>query len=492
MMDHVRSKGVNASENRLARLCDRTFLTMWSFSNPYKRPGQELCDLLVVFGNDIVLFSDKSCAFRETGDLQLAWSRWCRNAVIESRKEVIAAERWIREHPDRVYVNANCKAQLPIPFPEGDDVRFHKVAVAHGSLRRCKAQMGGSGSLLLNPSPGTFDLPFVVSLLDSKHHFVHVLDDVTLDIVLQEIDTIADFVRYLRNKEQLFVEQSLLVPTHEEDLLAAHLQTRASDPVGGFGLAMGQKLQVATGLWEHLRQRPEHIEKKKQDGISQVWDKIIDVVTQDALENKLLIGQTDLASTEAGLRMMASECRFARRVLSIALVDLIKNAPTNSIVRRLVRPETKPWATRTAYVFFTFPMASSSCDDDRKARAVHMYMYCLAIAGKYREYPHVLGIATEAGLANGGRSHDICLIRINEWTAEWEARARSAHEELDVMREDRLQWWRLKSDEFPKAEPAIEPGLSREECRAMWGKVGPNATCPCGSGKKFKKCHGQR
>jgi preprotein translocase subunit SecA len=24
-----------------------------------------------------------------------------------------------------------------------------------------------------------------------------------------------------------------------------------------------------------------------------------------------------------------------------------------------------------------------------------------------------------------------------------------------------------------------------------WGKVGRNETCPCGSGKKFKHCHGK-
>jgi preprotein translocase subunit SecA len=26
---------------------------------------------------------------------------------------------------------------------------------------------------------------------------------------------------------------------------------------------------------------------------------------------------------------------------------------------------------------------------------------------------------------------------------------------------------------------------------ATWGRVGRNEPCPCGSGKKFKHCHGQ-
>jgi len=35
------------------------------------------------------------------------------------------------------------------------------------------------------------------------------------------------------------------------------------------------------------------------------------------------------------------------------------------------------------------------------------------------------------------------------------------------------------------AGPAVDPGNP-----ASWGKVARNAPCPCGSGKKFKHCHG--
>jgi len=30
-----------------------------------------------------------------------------------------------------------------------------------------------------------------------------------------------------------------------------------------------------------------------------------------------------------------------------------------------------------------------------------------------------------------------------------------------------------------------------EKDRATWGNPGRNASCPCGSGKKFKHCHGK-
>jgi preprotein translocase subunit SecA len=40
------------------------------------------------------------------------------------------------------------------------------------------------------------------------------------------------------------------------------------------------------------------------------------------------------------------------------------------------------------------------------------------------------------------------------------------------------------------APPLAPDGFNREDPRT-WGKVSRNAPCPCGSGKKFKYCHGQ-
>jgi preprotein translocase subunit SecA len=38
----------------------------------------------------------------------------------------------------------------------------------------------------------------------------------------------------------------------------------------------------------------------------------------------------------------------------------------------------------------------------------------------------------------------------------------------------------------PRVNPQIDPNNP-----ATWGKVARNAACPCGSGKKFKHCHGR-
>jgi preprotein translocase subunit SecA len=49
-------------------------------------------------------------------------------------------------------------------------------------------------------------------------------------------------------------------------------------------------------------------------------------------------------------------------------------------------------------------------------------------------------------------------------------------------------------DTFANASlvPAATAGANRDANNpATWGKVGRNEDCPCGSGKKYKHCHGR-
>lgn len=70
-MTFRKSEGLIESEAILARLCERSFLQLWTYPNLFKEPGNELVDLIVMFHNDVVLFSDKSWAYPDSGDLNL-------------------------------------------------------------------------------------------------------------------------------------------------------------------------------------------------------------------------------------------------------------------------------------------------------------------------------------------------------------------------------------------------------------------------------------
>ena len=58
--------------------------------------------MLVVFGNDVILFSDKSIKFPVHDNVQVAWGRWYRAAVLDSAKQLFGATRWVRDHPESI------------------------------------------------------------------------------------------------------------------------------------------------------------------------------------------------------------------------------------------------------------------------------------------------------------------------------------------------------------------------------------------------------
>lgn len=93
------------SEHFVHRLAEKTFLQLWSYTNPTRdqgrteqqREGKELCDLLVVCGDDVIIFSIKESLFRNSGDTNLDWKRWHKNAILRSANQVFGAERFIRK-----------------------------------------------------------------------------------------------------------------------------------------------------------------------------------------------------------------------------------------------------------------------------------------------------------------------------------------------------------------------------------------------------------
>ena len=58
-MEIKKSQGITATEKLLADLCEQSFLKLWSYPNPCKDDGKELCDLIVVFEDTVLIFFDR-------------------------------------------------------------------------------------------------------------------------------------------------------------------------------------------------------------------------------------------------------------------------------------------------------------------------------------------------------------------------------------------------------------------------------------------------
>ena len=201
-----RQSGSTEAERYLKTLCDQSFLSLWSYPNVFRDQkagvggdGKELCDVLVVFGDDILVFSDKSCAFPNTGDMRLDWSRWYRKAIREAANQAWGAERWIRQHPNLIFLNRACTEPFPLDLPAPDRIRFHHVVVTHNISDRCREYFSGGSGTLMFDSDVTPDRqsdrakcePFKVGWFEPNRTLIHVLDDVSLDIVLKARDTSA-------------------------------------------------------------------------------------------------------------------------------------------------------------------------------------------------------------------------------------------------------------------------------------------------------------
>lgn len=265
-----RSEGQTPTERFLKELCDKAFLRLWSYPGVYKDQGEgvraggegkEVCDLLVVFGNHVLIFSDKYCRFKTTGDLETNWRRWFRSTISASARQVWGAERWIKTFPKRLFLDRRCKKTFPLDLPSSDHAVFHRIVVAHGISEACRRTLGGTGSLMLSSHLIGEDAhkdPFHIGWPgDPARGFVHVFDDATLIFVLKTLDTITDFIAYLTKKESLF-RNKRVVAAGEEELLAFYLKHLNDAREHDFVIPNGcDAIVLDEGHWANFVERPE-------------------------------------------------------------------------------------------------------------------------------------------------------------------------------------------------------------------------------------------
>ncbi|MET4236560.1 hypothetical protein ABIA85_009876 [Bradyrhizobium sp. LA6.10] len=187
-MRFKKSEGLTASEKMLAELCENSFLQLWTYPNLFRKQGKEFTDLLVAFGNDVIIFSDKSCGYPNTGNADLDWRRWYGKSIDDSAKQIAQAERCIRANPEKVFLDVRCLERLPISLPNASDIRVHRICIALGALDRAEAETG-TRALTIEPAVLNDAVRFTIGVTDKARGWVHVFDDEGLKMVLNELST---------------------------------------------------------------------------------------------------------------------------------------------------------------------------------------------------------------------------------------------------------------------------------------------------------------
>lgn len=338
------------TELQLERLCGPSFLRLWSHARPHFAKGEELCDLLAVFGDDVFIFSDKARHIPETEASDPdSWRRWRRKVIDGSIDAVFKAQRRLKKST-QVFTDSAANVELPVRLPAYEKARIYRIAVVHGAASARRAIRGGSGSLPLSTISHDSDDAYCVHGLNTPDGFVHVIDEVALPIVLAALDTVPEFRDYLLFKEEVVAAGKGLSYVSEQDLLGAYLQRPHHADPWRHGLGeLGNVSHVVLGgpAWSTFVASSAWRERMEANRVSYLWDGLIERVTAHVLSRRSgTTPDASLCAIEAALRICAAEPRTARRTLGQALSRLATHRPLDFLTSRVhVEP------TGTAYTF---------------------------------------------------------------------------------------------------------------------------------------------
>jgi hypothetical protein len=506
-----RGHGVTDSERYLSNLATRSFLNLWCYPNVFidkrvrgKGDGKELCDLLVVCGDHVLVFSDKSVAWPE-GELSLAWARWYRRAIEHSVNQIRGAERWISQFPDRLFTDRGCTSKLPISLPPRERRRVHGIVVANGAVAACRAHFsGGSGSMMLasrivgDQHSSENAQPFAIGDVDPAGSFVHVFDEVSLSVVMRELDTINDFTAYLAKKERLVRSGKLISAAGEEELVAEYMIRMNSEGEHDFTKPDGSALGVhdfvsyGSGLYSQVVSNHQFIAKKKADEISYVWDRLITIFTDSILQGTSrshVDGMPDghfdvmpaMAKQEFALREMALLSRFDRRSYGQSLLDVLEQGQKQDrFMRAIISGPDHPRAD-VGFFFLTVKVPQFELKDGyEQYRAVRMSIletYGYTLLRNNPQLKRVIGIATEPKSEDGkatGSSEDLMYLEPpRQWTEELLKDLSERKVLFGIDRPGNTHRRAVHNDEFPEtvATGSHRDGLNRRQRRAMKAKL---------------------
>ena len=216
---------VNESEERLLNSTKKTFLSMWSHSNIFykkgkerkgkERKGKEFCDVMVVFGNDVIIMSDKLINYNIEIDEKIAWNRWYKSAIESSIKQLNGAYNHINSYPDNLYTDAQATEPFSMELPHSDEICIHLIAIANGCSNACYRKYGRYG-LNIDTACNGKDTLFTIGIPTRK--FVHIFNDSSLDKIFTCLDTTRDFIDYIQARENLLTTSDKYIKIYSINL----------------------------------------------------------------------------------------------------------------------------------------------------------------------------------------------------------------------------------------------------------------------------------
>jgi hypothetical protein len=379
-------------------------------------------------------------------------------------------------------------------------MKIHLICVANGATQACKEYFRNvsRGSL-----PFSTDLNFMKEIgmptefhitdYDKSKTFIHVFDDFTFPFVLDELDTLMDFVDYLTEKEIFLRKAKSVYYTGEEDLLLHYMinfdsKRQCHTFVNEFKVKFEEtNFGFQEENWNEWKKSHQYKAKIEANKVSYIWDSLIQKTAHGILAGTTISEKTEGSTHEGAVRYMALENRTQRRLLSERMISSFHSYPiekcnsSNFCYASVVYDK-----SGTAYFFLQLNLFSSgSYENYRKHRKSMLEAYGFCLKAKFvSETPKmklnkIIGIALEPPKCLSKLSEDFVLIDCSNWTNEQQKEFDSIRREFNI--------WRTSKDQYNYIEIQEYPDVDLRQIKIKQ-KIGRNDKCPCGSGKKYKKC----
>ncbi len=465
-MSNEKNVGITTSEEYVGKLGKRSFLSLWCYLNLYKEQGKELCDMLVVLNNDVIIFSVKDIKFNRYDPVKnaeftqdeydvVAWKRWYKDAIDKSAKQIFGAEKWLKKPSSNFFWDASCKDNCLLNLPS--DIKIHRVCVAWGISNECAEyyQNGDTGSLILSSAldgVAQHNIPFMIGQPNCAKGFVHVFDDFGLDRVFDEVDTATDFINYLNKREAFLYQNNFkFCTTGEEELLALYLTSINENNEHDFVLptSRDENLDVVfldQGGWEDLIKNKQYIEKKEADKDSYIWDSLIEKIAQEGHiydNNELRKGEH--FELKERLQYMSEDSRFIRRQLAKDLNWVLLNTPKNKVLVRVSTPKEIP---KKVYILMVAPKTNQySYDEYKKLRQLHLLKYCEVAKLHFSMAKYIIGLAVEPK-GSENPTEDLIVLNVENWTDERKKHAQEIQNKFSILKKP--TFYERKTFEYPQ------------------------------------------
>ncbi|MHB9140819.1 MAG: hypothetical protein ACYC25_02970 [Paludibacter sp.] len=377
------------TEELVFKLCNKTFLSLWSYPNPIGKKRKELCDVLVVCEPDIIIFSIKEINIKESGDLQTDVYRWLTRAIDASVNQIYGAERFLESAERFTLSNFSEEIELPIVSKR----KIHRVAVSFGRGNKFPLKYGDLGK-----------------------GFVHVFDERSVQIILNELDTIKDFLDYLNAKEELIKSCRIPLTFGEEDMLAYYLSNGFSFP------SEGDLLIFEDDLYKGLRNNKDYLKILSDLRESYIWDNLIEKLVED-FKAGVLINNVSRKDMEQTIRQMAREDRNTRKLLGEQFLDFIGVYDVPKAAARVIL------SADNNDVVYLFVLGEY---DKRDQRAKELQLRSFVVRALF-QCKTIVGLATERYNPKG-YSLDFSYSSYFEFTDEDRKNAYAISDDLDYFK----------------------------------------------------------